>query len=268
VTEQLFLRGARRVIPLEHNYLYKKKGNRYLKKRRKKLTTCIIGIVCKDGVVLAGDRKVLRGAECSFEPKISEPFPGFVVGASGISGLMDKFLYQTHVFLNSAEAKEKKYGWKEFLETLEDITYSLFKRYDARLSVNEQVEVGACDFDVLIGCKEYQNKAKLYRLYRNGFSSEIKRFDIIGHGYPYALPFVKALYKDELNMTQAVKISGFALKLIDEANIDLTVGGEPQIWMIPDDEKQQPRELAKEEVNKILGTASYPTSVLEAILKI
>jgi 20S proteasome alpha/beta subunit len=263
---EIFVPVANRVMPLEQNLLCKKNRNRYLKKRRKKLTTCIIGIVCKDGVVLAGDRKVLRGAECSFEPKISEPFEGFVVGASGISGLMDKFLQEMNFWLNNPELKKKPIGWREFLYGLEDIAWGLFQRYDQRLSVQENVEVGACDFDVLIGCKEYQDRAKLYHLYRNGFSSEVKSFDIIGHGYPYALPFIKALYEEKLEMVQAVRLSAFALKLIDEANIDLTVGGEPQIWKIPNN--NDAKELSIKEVDKILGTSKYPTSVLQTILKI
>jgi hypothetical protein len=210
----------------------------------------------------------MRGAECSFEPKISEPFKGFVVGASGISGLMDKFLQEMNVWLSDPELKKKSLGWREFLYGLEDIAWGLFQRYDQRLSVQEDVEIGACDFDVLIGCKEYLDKAKLYHLYRNGFSNEVKGFDIIGHGYPYALPFIKTLYRDDLKMSQAVKISAFALKLIDEANIDVTVGGEPQIWQVPHRETDETRELTKDEVDRILGISGYATSALEAILKI
>lgn len=251
---------------LEQNALYKKRYNRYLKLGKLKPVTCIIGIVCVDGIVIAGDRKVMRGTECSFEDKISEPFKDFVVGASGISGLMDKFLQEMHLFLNTP--RKEKIGWREFLYALEDITYGLFKRYDERLSVGEEVEAKACDFDVLFGCKEYQDHAKLYHLYRNGFSTEVKRFDIIGHGYPFALPFIKALYNDKMTMNQGVKISAFALKLIDEANIDLTVGGEPQIWTIPHSADDSNKELTKDEINKILGTAEYPTSVLQTILKI
>jgi 20S proteasome alpha/beta subunit len=227
--------------------------------------TCIIGLVCTDGVVITGDRKVMRGTECSFEPKISQPFSNFVVGASGISGLMDKFLQEMKVFLNTPREKNVL-GWREFLYVLENITWGLHERYAERLSVSEEVEEQSCDFDVLFGCKEFADCAKLYRLYRNGFSAEVKSFDIIGHGYPFALPFIKALYNEKLTMVQAVKLSAFVLKLIDEANIDLTVGGEPQVWTIS--HSGDARELSKEEIDRILGAAEYPTSVLQTILKV
>jgi len=230
--------------------------------RRKKPITCIIGMKCVDGVVIAGDRRVLRGTEYSEEAKISEPFPDFVVGASGVSGLMDKFLYEMNVFLQSDNAKG--IDWRGFLYVLEDLAFGLFDRYKERLEVDEQVEVGAYYFDVLFGCKPIVNVAKLYHLYRNGFSQEVKRFDIIGHGQPHALPFIKALYNEKRTMSEMVKISAFTLKLIDEANVDLSVGGEPQIFTIPNEGKA--KELFRKEINNLLGTLS-PTQILESILK-
>lgn len=231
--------------------------------RGKKPVTCIIGMKCVDGVVIAGDRRVLRGAEYSEEPKIFEPFPDFVVGASGVSGLMDKFLYEMNVFLRSEEAKG--IDWRGFLYALEDLAFGLFKRYSERLAVDEQIEVGAYYFDVLFGCKPIINEAKLYHLYRNGFSQEIKRFDIIGHGQPHALPFVKPLYNEKRTMSEMVKISAFTLKLIDEAKIDLSVGGEPQIFIIPNEGKA--KELSREEINNLAGAVSPPNS-LESMLNL
>ena len=249
------------------NKLFKrKKPNRYLKRRELKPMTCIIGVKCADGILIVGDRRVLRGTEYSDEPKILQPFHNFVVGASGVSGLMDKFLYEMDFFLRSPEAKDL--DWRSFGYALEDIASNLFARYRARLEVDETVEIGAYYFDVLFGCKPFETEAKLYHLYRNGFSQEVKRFDIIGHGQPHALPFIKALYKESRTMNEMVKVAGFTLKLIDEARIDLSVGGEPQIWLIPNDKDTNAEELPPEKVNNILGKAAYPTSIMETILKI
>lgn len=191
--------------------------------------TCIIGMKCADGVVIAGDRRVLRGTEYSEEPKIFEPFENFVVGASGVSGLMDKFLYEMNAFLRSEDAKG--IDWRGFVLELEDIAFRLFDKYNERLKVGEQLEISPYYFDVLFGCKEYATEAKLYHLYRNGFSQEVKRFDIIGHGQPHALPFIKALYNEKRTMSEMTKIAAFTLKLIDEAKIDWSVGGFPQIYI-------------------------------------
>lgn len=250
---------------LSDNHLYGKKRNRYLKRRRPNPVTCIIGMKCADGVVIAGDQRVLRGAEYSDEPKILQPFQNFVVGASGISGLMDKFLYETNTFLTSDEGKG--IDWRGFLYYLEDLAFALFDRYGKRLEVDEQVEVGAYHFDVLFGCKPYVTEAKLYHLYRNGFSQEVKRFDIIGHGQPHALPFIKTLYNEKRTMSEMAKIAAFTLTLIDEAKIDLSVGGFPQIYIIPNEKEGNAQELSETEIKNLLGATS-PTIALKSLLKL
>gem|GEM_PF-1577355 len=237
------------------------KSNKKLKKKKikwnryliRKPMTLIIGSRCKDGVILAGDRRVLRGTEYSEEKKIIEAFQDFIVGASGISGLMDKFLAGMRRYLESkVDGEELK--WKGFECILEDIVYSLFQRYEGRLVEGQNTEIGALYFDVLYGVKEYLDHASLYHMYNNGFSVEVKRFDIIGHGQPHALPFLKKLYYPEITMDKMIKLCVFVLKLIDESNIDLSVGGKPQIWKIPD--KGHAFELPDDEINNLLSQSA------------
>ncbi len=224
------------------------KRNRYL---NKKPMTLIIGARCKDGVVLAGDRRVLRGTEYSEEKKIVQAFQDFIVGASGISGLMDKFLFEMKHYL---ESEPEGLTWKGFEYVLEDIVFGLFQRYGVRLEEEQTAEIGALYFDVLYGAKEYSDYASLYHMYRNGFSIEVKRFDIIGHGQPHALPFLKKLYHQEITMDEMIKLCVFALKLIDEADIDLSVGGKPQIWKIPDE--GHAFELSDDEIDDLLSQST------------
>lgn len=223
----------------------KVKYNRYL---TKKPMTLIIGARCKDGVVLAGDRRVLRGTEYSEEKKIIEAFKNFVVGASGISGLMDKFLYEMRLYLNSNT--EKQLTWRDISYFLEDLANQLFQRYSSRLEQLQEAEMGAFSFDALYGFKEYIDHASLYHMYGNGFSVEVKRFDVIGHGQPHALPFLKTLYYPEITMEEMIKVSIFILKLIDEEKIDLSVGGKPQIYKIPDNDDAI--ELSDNEIDSLL----------------
>lgn len=223
----------------------KVKYDRYLIKRP---MTLIIGARCKDGIVLAGDRRVLRGTEYSDEKKIVQPFPDFVVGASGISGLMDKFLYEINLYLTSP--RKNKLTWRDFSYFLEDLATQLFQRYNSRLEQLQEAEMGAFAFDALYGFKEYSDHASLYHMYGNGFSVEVKRFDIIGHGQPHALPFLKTLYHSGIMMDEMVKACVFILKLIDEEKIDLSVGGRPQIYKIPD--VGDTIELSEDDINNLL----------------
>ena len=249
-----FVPIASRVMSLEHNYLNKKRHNRYLKKRNKKIVTCIIGIKCVDGVVLAADRKVLRGRECSLEKKLRELFPNFIIGESGLTGAMDKFIHETGAYLASGEAASKDY-WS-FINKLEDISNDLFNRYSPRFA--NDVVSDEYTFDVLFGCKPIQDQASLFHMYCNGFAQEVKTFDIIGSGQDHVLPFIKA-------MRDMAKVAAFSLKLVDEASIDVTVGGEPQIFLMPNNGGTH--ELSKEEVDQLLNNIS-PTILLSSILKI
>lgn len=224
--------------------------------------TLIIGARCKDGVVIAGDRRVLRGTEYSEEKKITEAFQNFVVGASGISGLMDKFLFEMNLYLTSEDAKKLK-SWRDFSYILEDLAYQLLQKYGQRLNIEETAEIGAYAFDVLYGAKTYSDHASLYHMYSTGFSTEIKTFDIIGHGQPHALPFLKTLYHPEITMDDVVKLCVFILKLIDEEKIDFSVGGKPQIFKIPDEGNA--KELSEKEIDDLLINFSIKKKLREII---
>jgi 20S proteasome alpha/beta subunit len=215
--------------------------------------TLIIGARCKDGVIIAGDRRVLRGTERSEEKKIIQAFPNFVVGASGISGLMDKFLYEIKQYIDAPRKEGEELTWRVFSYFLEDLANSLFQKYSSRLEQLQQAEMGAFAFDALYGVKEYTDHASLYHMYGNGFSVEVKKFDIVGHGQPHALPFLKTIYHSGISMGEMIKLCVFVLKLIDEEDIDLSVGGRPQIYKIPD--IGDAVEVSEEEITELLKNA-------------
>jgi len=126
------------------------------------------------------------------------------------------------------------------------------------------MEIEPYYFEVLYGCKEYPDRATLYHMYRTGFSTEVSRFDVIGHGQPHALPFLKTLYHPSITMDEMIKLCTFILKLIDEEKIDLSVGGKPQIFKIPDN--GDAIELSEDEIDKVIeGVASPKEKLKKAI---
>lgn len=201
--------------------------------------TLIIGIRCIDGVVLAGDRRVMRGTECSEERKIISIDSDFVIGYSGATCLMDKFLFKINSYLNDPDTSKL---WVDFAEILEDSVADLRNKYIQRI---EDVS-----FDVLYCGKMIPNHASLYHIYNSGFSEEIKTFYIIGHGQPHALPFLKAAYYPEITINEAIKLASFVLHLIDKCNVDILVGGKPQIVLIPDN--KDPIEIPETQIDNLL----------------
>jgi len=224
--------------------------------------TCIIGINCVDGIVLASDQRILRGTEYSDEPKIVEAFQNFLIGASGLTGIRDKFIFEMQLFLNIP--RDERISMREFLLGIEDITFKLYERYEKRLHISDSADIGAYHFDALMVYKQFENRATLSHMYSTGFSTNVNKFDVIGHGRPSALPFIKALYHESRTMNEMSKVAAFTLSLLDEAQIDLSVGGDPKIFNLPDN--GDARELSKLEINNMVRRS--PTLFLEGILNI
>jgi 20S proteasome alpha/beta subunit len=218
--------------------------------------TLIIGVRCKDGVVLAGDRKVMRGAECSEEKEIFEVFNNFIVGYSGLTALLDKFMSEINDYLNNNDDST----WGEFVPYLEDSVVDIFERYKDRLAnIGSGVEL-----DVLYCAKMTDDHATLCHIPNYGISEEIKSFHIIGCGYPYALPFMKSLYYPEITMDEAIKLCTCILQLIDKFNVNVYVGGIPQIVIIPDN--GNPIEFSDTEIDRLLNDTKIVEKLRTAIL--
>lgn len=214
---------------------WKKRHQEQLKERVK--TTCIIGVRCKDGVLLAGDTKVLRGADISYEFKI-KPLYGLdlIYGSSGTTAMMDVVVEQINIALNRTEGNEPIIKtWYDFKLALEDIMNWTFNRYNPR---DKNVFT-----DVLVGFKPQKAPAELWHFYPKGISQEIKKFDIIGSGEPYAMPFIKSLYYPEMSLNDMTWVTAFTLDLLDEIQVDYTIGGYlPQVVLMKDKKKKKDKD--------------------------
>jgi 20S proteasome alpha/beta subunit len=235
------------------NYTRTVRRNKYSCNQINKPMTLIIGVRCQDGVVLAGDRRVMRGTECSEEKKIITPLQDFIVGYSGSTSLMDKFLCSINDYIMAEESSKL---WGDFALFLEDSVADLERRYGQRIDTS---------FDVLYCTKMNTNHANLYHIYNTGISEEMKTFDIIGHGQPHALPFLKAVYYPEITMNKAVRLCAFVLHLIDKCNVDVCVGGKPQIIKIPD--SGDPMEISETEIDNLLKQMQVKDKLKAAIFK-
>ncbi len=216
--------------------------------------TLVIGIKCVDSVILAGDRKVMRETECLEEKKIVSPFENFVLGYSGHTVYMDYLISRISDYSNIPNEKK---AWKDFCNFLEDSTYELNKKYESRMN--------NLSFDTLFSVKLRTNSAYLFHLHIGGYRQKVKNFDIIGHGAPYALPFLRAVYSPEITMDQVIKLCIFILKLIDKCDVDTTVGGKPQIYQIPDN--GDIKEVSEEEIDVLLKRTQVEDRLYTAIFK-
>lgn len=211
-----------KVINLKH-VAWRKEYSKQLLERTK--MTCIIGARCKDGVLLAGDTRILRGLSIVQQEKIIKLNEIPVVYAySGTTALMDNFLKSVNKLLISDEKIKNERG-DVFREKLEDIVFQIFNRYTRRTPDHV--------LDVFVGYRSPELIAGLYHIYHDGVSENVS-FDIIGSGEPYVRPFIESLYYENIDLNDMTLISCYVLGLMDELGVDISVGGTPQIVLIKD----------------------------------
>jgi 20S proteasome alpha/beta subunit len=79
--------------------------------------TLIIGIRCKNGVVIATDQKVIRGGEAEYTNKIFE-INNVALAIEGLTGLADDFLYLLDLELRRRRGVDTLYEMKVIAEDI------------------------------------------------------------------------------------------------------------------------------------------------------
>lgn len=214
-------------------------------------TTCIIGLRCKDGILLAGDTRMTRGTKLSHQPKIIQPHQiPIVYASSGTTALMDNFLNRVNFLLYQVQNKSVKIDTlEEFKERLEDIVFEIYERYTERTPEHL--------LDVFVGYKTPDSLAGLYHIHSDGVSENVVDYDIIGSGEPYAMPFIQSIYYPDITLFDSTLIVCFVLSLIDELQLDYSVGGLPQIvWIIDVTGKKEPNivQVPDDQILEILNS--------------
>lgn len=188
--------------------------------------TLIIGGRAKDGVVLASDRKVMRGGEAEYSNKIHH-LGEVLFAIEGLSGVADDFL----LLLRHEVALKKGFGSLYEAKILaEDIIAELTNRYSDRLSSRSTVGV------LMAGLENLNSgPAKLYYIHSDGYGETIK-LRCSGSGGDYATTLAKFLHSENESVEENAKRAAFVIHWVSE-QVDVHVGGEPQVAIIRDEDK-------------------------------
>lgn len=225
-------------------------------------STLVIGVRGKDGIILGGDTKVIRGGEIDFQRKIKtlviKDVP-IIFAAAGVLGVIDDFI---EVFEKTLIERFNRGEIPSLLSIkfiAEDLVKSAEERYGPRLGESPLHFIFGGLSDLTKG------KAILYEVGSPGFGQKIQFFSFIGHGSPYARTIGKYLFPKEeredeageinLPCSEIIKRVAFSIYWIG-GEIDDYVGGDPQIVYIIDEkakieEAKCERNLIKDEVNKV-----------------
>jgi 20S proteasome alpha/beta subunit len=185
--------------------------------------TLIIGIRCRDGVVIGSDRKVIRGGEAEYSNKVFV-INNVALAVEGLTGIRDDFLYLLNIELERRRGVDSLYEMKVIAE---DIVASLAERYRER--IREESPIG-----VLMAGREQltQGRAMLYYIHGVGYGESVEML-CSGHGGPYATTLAKFLLDKNLDCNENARRAAFIISWVAE-DVDITVGGDPEVAIVLD----------------------------------
>lgn len=198
------------------------------------MSTLIIGARCSDGVVLAADRRELRGYEPSERCKIRrievEGKPAksaILLAGAGVAAFWDEVAWSVE--------QNVKTGSESNIDTLLDAVDRI-----SALSINMSARYQRDGLDERLGCVvgglEHitTGKAGLYYFAGAGFSKA--EFICLGSGGSYALPMADLLlHQKNFTTCQAMQVIPFLFLLVERVNV--SVGQGPDIFILKDGEQ-------------------------------
>jgi len=221
--------------------------------------TCVVGVICKDGIVVVGDKKVKAGQMTYYENKIIsvEKYENLVVAAAGFLDIREKFIQDVrNLHILEKKGIVKRDPSRGFVGLTEDIAHRLYEIYGPRYKA-EGFDYESEAFEALVCHKPKSACPFLYVVDSVGTSSKINDYKVIGTGAQYAYLFIKPSYSRTAVMDDMAVISTFIIRLIDEYKIDDSIGadeqGKVQIWKFPNE--SEPYEVDGSELKEILQDA-------------
>ena len=215
---------------------------------RTKHGTLIIGVKCKDGIIIGSDRKVDRGGETEYSNKVFELDLGGPVlfAAEGLTGIRDDFFLLLETEVQRRKGVDSLYEVKVIVE---DIIANLTERYAER--VRDPSPIGV----LMAGLRNLtKGMATLYYIHAPGYGEEVS-FMCSGHGGPYAYPLAKFLFDPSIQtsicLDEASKRVAFVISWVG-GDVDSTVGGLPQVMTLKTDNLKT--ETMSDEAIKAMST--------------
>lgn len=205
-------------------------------------STLIIGAKGKNGIVLGGDRKVMRGGETDFEDKVrilKVKAAPIIFAAAGLLGVIEDFLeiFEKTLIANIKEGKIISLLSVKIMA--EDLVETIERRYGPKFGMTSIFKF------ILGGLSELtKGEARLYEIGSPGYGEKIKYYSLIGHGRDYSRTIGKYLFpipssceNSSLSCSEIIPRISACINWIS-GDIDDYVGGDPQILYILDNKPE------------------------------
>ncbi|MFZ5955405.1 MAG: hypothetical protein ACOYT4_03190 [Nanoarchaeota archaeon] len=185
--------------------------NEDLSKNILKTGTSLVGIKCKDGIIMAGDRKATAGGQIVMNKnakKVVQINDYIVTSGTGMSSDIDMLQKIIKAELKLKQLREKRRPTvKEVANLVAMITYKNIR----------QPQMIMFMAGMMVGGVNEDGTAELYSIEPAGSVMQVEDFDAnFSSGMPYILGLLERLYKKDMSVEEGVKIAIEAIKASSE----------------------------------------------------
>jgi len=212
-----------------------------LKKNILSSGTSLVGIVCKDGVVMAGDRKTTAGGQIVMNKntqKVCQLNNYLVISGTGTSSDIELAKKLITAQLKLKQLKDKQTPTVK--EAANMIAMTSYKNI-------RQPSMIPFMAGLMVGGLNENNEAELYSVEPAGSVMVVEDFDAnFSSGMPYILGLLERMYKPGLSMEEGVELAIDAIKASSER--DTASGHGVDVFTIT---KDGIKHVAKQRVEKL-----------------
>jgi len=175
-----------------------------LKKHIVKTGTTTLGIVCKDGIVIAADKRATFGGDGGVsyiagkdQEKIHEVTPNLIVTSAGTASDTRKIIKLVRAELKLKELKSRsKPPIKQAANLFSNIAYQSIRTPSMIPSITHFLLGGYDDGGFY-----------LYDIFPDGFLEEKKDYSVSGSGMIHVNPILDSDYKEKISIEEGIKLA-------------------------------------------------------------
>jgi len=211
-----------------------------LKQHIRKTGTTTVGIVCKDGIIIAADTRGTYGSDRGVtyiaskdEKKIEKVGDNIVVTTAGVASDLQKVIKLVRAELRLKELKSKeKPTIKQAANLFASVAYQNIRQPSMILGITHFLLAG------------YDNEGfYLYDIHPDGYLQKIEEYSSTGSGMIHINPILDSDYKKEITLKEGIDL---ALKLVNASmKRDPATGEGIEVYTVTNKEVKQ---VAKKEV--------------------
>jgi len=181
-----------------------------LKKSILKTGTSLVGIVCKDGVVLGSDNKVTLGGQIVADKNFIKTYKINDYLAVSIAGTLSDAQISLRMIASQLKLKELKDKKRPSIK--EAASFIAAMKFQ---NIRQPSMIPSIVGNLVAGVNE-DGSVELYEISPDGANKKIEDYGTSGSGMPYILGLLERSYRKDLSVEEGVALAVEAIKAASE----------------------------------------------------